>query len=467
MITHKLLTGVLVAVLLLAACHRDETTAPRSPAAGIIGVPQLIQATGTDVVVFDTTNLVPLGFPETVSRLGGVLRFLSERAGVAVVGGLSPDAATLLAQLPGVSSVTPDRRLNWLPPGELGAATTPLAVSPRPDSIPFWSLQWGLQRIQVDQAWARGVTGVPAVKVAILDTGIDYDHQDLRGRVLLDLSRSFVTDPVEPGDSAFMDYHFHGSHVAGIVAAQTFRIAGVAPNVNLVAVKILNFQGQGTFENMMAGVDYAASIGADVINLSVGALLSTSDPQVRDLDRAVTRVMRAAEQQGSLVVAAAGNDAANLNDRTVIEVPCEEATLCVTATGPLLQQNFDQPAWYTNFGASVIDLAAPGGNFDPNNSANFQQEDLVISVCSRKTLLLQLAQCRDTSQVWYVDAAGTSMAAPHVSGTAALYDSQFMGTKTPAELARQLLTTSDDLGPVGTDDFYGSGRVNANRATAF
>jgi subtilisin family serine protease len=164
-----------------------------------------------------------------------------------------------------------------------------------------------------------------------------------------------------------------------------------------------------------------------------------------------------------VVIAAAGNNARNLNDQSVVATPCEQATLCVTATGPKLQQNFDQPAWYTNMGDLVIDLAAPGGNYDPLSSSTWQIEDLVIGPCSRRTTNPSLAGCRNPG-VWYIYVAGTSQAVPHAVGVAALLDAKYGGSLVPGTVRDRLFRFSDDLGAAGEDDFYGFGRVNARKA---
>src|SRR5688572_12203410 len=111
--------------------------------------------------------------------------------------------------------------------------------------------------IGADKAWAAGNQGTPATRVAILDTGIDYDHRELKGLVDHSASTSFAhiivgeagieaSAPVEPqlpGDQPYMDNHFHGTHVAATVASNNISVAGVAPKVTLIAVKVLSFTG--------------------------------------------------------------------------------------------------------------------------------------------------------------------------------------------------------------------------------
>jgi subtilisin family serine protease len=465
---------VFLAAFAVATCAPDDATSPPEPDAllgidpgidlglggGTTTIPNA-QPTNTHIVVFDTTNFVPLNFVATVLGLGGTVNRILEGAGLASVSGLTDIAADLLGALPGVESVTRDVRINWLPNDRAASLTSAPAGTPSPSAVPWWSQQWGLQRIQADGAWAAGVTG-SGIEVGVIDTGIDYGHQELIGVVDLNRSRSYVNEAVPAGDHPVMDLHFHGTHVAGIVAAQAYRISGVAPHVRLVGLKVLSAGGQGTFEALIFALNDAGDMGLDLANLSLSALLPRNNAEVRALTKAVKRAIGFAESRGVVVVAAAGNAARSLDDQSVVATPCEQATLCVTATGPKLQQNFDQPAWYTNFGYPVINLAAPGGNFDPNSGA-WQIEDLVIGPCSRRTTNPSLAGCRNTG-VWYIYAAGTSQATPHATGVAALLDAKYGGSLVPGTVRDRLFRFSDDLGAAGKDDFYGFGRVNAAKA---
>src|SRR5690348_15950031 len=115
----------------------------------------------------------------------------------------------------------------------------------------------------------------------------------------------------------------------------------------------------------------------------------------KELLELMSRVIKDAERNGTIVISAAGNDAINLDQGTLVSTPCEESTICVSATGPLLQQNFDQPASHTNYGITAVDVAAPGGNADPGGDTNkYQNEDLIIGACSRRASDQTLAVCR-------------------------------------------------------------------------
>jgi len=316
--------------------------------------------------------------------------------------------------------------------------------------------------------------------VAIVDTGIDYDHREIKGLVDLAASKSFSSlivgeagveanvpvEPQLPGDQPFMDNHFHGTHVASTVASNNVSVAGVAPKATLIAVKVLNFMGSASFESVASGILHASGpANADVINMSLGAEVDPNEEGVPALLKFMSRVIKQAEKDGAIVISAAGNSALDLDQGSIVATPCEQSTICVSATGPLLQQNFDQPATYTNFGITAIEVAAPGGNATDNDS-EYQTEDLIIGACSRRASEATLNVCRantDGVVYFYAFAAGTSMASPHVAGQAALIKSQ-NPTLSVKGLRARILNTADDVQAPGRDVYTNHGRINVARA---
>ena len=481
---------VIPTVALLAACSDAPTklSAPSeqgalrtslTPASGI--------PTGKTVVVFKDTSSIPLAGIALLNSLGGTVTKRWDNIGVAFVSGLSASALSTLSASNLIQAVGNDRILNWLPKVRTaGAIAGDVAAMPQnnPANASYFKdgTQWNMRVIGADKAWAAGKQGLPSTRVAIVDTGIDYGHREIRTLVDLAASRSFaslivgvadgvpeVDAPIEPqlpGDSAFMDNHFHGTHVASTVASNNISVASIAPDVTLIAVKVLSMTGSGSFESVASGIRYAAdSANADVINMSLGAEVEPGEEGVPALLELMKRVVKDAEKQGTIVISAAGNSSLNLDLGTVVATPCEQSTICVSATGPLLQQNFDQPATYTNYGITAIEVAAPGGNATDDDS-QYQTEDLVIGACSRRATEQTLNVCHantDGVVYFYAYAAGTSMATPHVSGEAAMIKSYFP-TLSVAGIRTKILGTADDVGAKGRDIYTNYGRINVARA---
>src|SRR5262249_27817869 len=151
------------------------------------------------------------------------------------------------------------------------------------------------------------------VKVAVLDTGICAHHQDLVGKVNAALSTSFVTElaacdnnanPACPGCPSWEDRNFHGTHVGGIISSNNLGTASVAPNVQLIAVKVLACNGSGPFSAVINGIIYAANAGADVINMSLGAFIPVTalqDPATATLIGVLQQsIVYAQKQKGCL-----------------------------------------------------------------------------------------------------------------------------------------------------------------------
>jgi len=240
------------------------------------------------------------------------------------------------------------------------------------------------------------------------------------------------------------DKNGHGTHVAGIVAAVTNNgtgVAGVAPGARILPVRVLDADGSGSSDQIAAGIRYAADKGADVINLSLG-YLSGVGQVIKAIGDPTFDAIAYAHSKGAVVVVAAGNDSVPL----CAEPAGADGVVCVGA----VDRN-DLPSFYTNTDATTMQnyVVAPGGQ------GTFCEED-ILSTWLRSA---EASVCDVPGGYEYI--AGTSMAAPHVSGVAALLAAQGL---TRTQILERLLATADDLGAPGEDSVYGSGRVNAARA---
>jgi len=432
------------AVLALTACSDPVTSPPLkfltsaslSRSAAIPGVP-------TDQHIFVMNgNSIPDDFAAKVAAAGGTVVRVHDAIGVAVVKGLSDVAANDVAR--GIAKVDRDLMVQWVPTleqvqGYVSDAAAPVAPHSAlpPQSAFFLAFQWNMRQIHAPEAWSTaGGSGIPSVRVAIIDTGLDPDHIDAAG--LIDVASSVAFTPSLNGPPAWADDQFHGTHVGGIVTTNNIGTAGVAPNVTLIAIKVLNASGLGTFADVIAGLLWAADVHANVANLSLGALFPKNG--AGQLVAALNKAVNYANAHGVLVVASAGNDFADLqHDQNYIEIPCESGTgMCISSTGP-----GDQHSSFSNYGVSAINVAAPGGEFGAPLT------HFVLSPCSSRTVVPALVACK--SRVSYLFVIGTSQAAPHVSGLAALLDSQYAGMANPAQLQTRLQQCSDDIGKPGAD----------------
>lgn len=425
--------------------------------------PFLYAQTTLEWVVLMRGNSASADFRSVVAEAGGQVTYAHEGAGIAVVTA-SPEQASLIGRSSDVLAIEQDTSFQLAPAAageEIETYGDATSVS-NPATAFFYPRQWHLRAIGADVAWTAGKLGNPAVTVAILDTGIDYSHPDLVGKVDLSRSRSFVAsdDAVVaaqfPGKHPVTDLHFHGTHVAATVSSNAIAAAGVTSRTTLIGVKVLSRTGSGNLSWILGGILHATDAGADVINMSLGGGFSKAGNG--RYVALIQRAMNYAYRHGSLVVVAAGNERHDLDhDGNLLKTYCGTANVvCVSATGPTSRssingpwQNVDAIASYSNFGRSSISVAAPGGN----------SGGAVAAACSRTSLLFPV--CR--TGTFILNANGTSMAAPHVSGLAALLVSE-LGFDRPAQVRATLIQSADDVGTPGTDPYYGKGRINIPRA---
>jgi subtilisin family serine protease len=463
---------VLLLGALLAGCA-DQTVGPAGPLAppgAQLNKATGLSAPGNRMVVF--TNAVPDDFSVTVEDLGGKVVSVFDQIGAAVVTGLDDTGALTLRKLQGVQYVEPEPMFTMGPVADpqFAAMDATPASSSDPTTAYFYPRQWNMRAIHADEAWAAGRLGSADVTVGILDSGLDYQNIDLAGLVDLGRSASFVggypdsygysdDDYVAmyfPGAHPIADIGFHGTHVGATVSSNGMLAAGVTSHVTLIGAKICSVAlGYCPGGAITAGLLFAIDQGADVVNLSLGSNLHKSEyPGYTSI---VNRLFNYANNHGVTIVVAAGNQGIDLDhDGDLLATLCQAANaICVSATGPTAAESVngpwtdvDAPAPYSNYGRSSIDVAAPGGNAG----------GWVWATCSTFSLLIP-----DCQTGYYVlGATGTSAAAPHVTGIAALLVEQY--GRNPGRIKAALQQTADDLGVAGTDPYYGKGRVNAARA---
>ncbi len=357
----------------------------------------------------------------------------------------------------------PDTEVVHARPGELADALQ--ALNDNPDVLfaevdrpvraatddPDFHLEWGLENtgqtiggpgvpdadIDAPEAWTR--TKGAGVTVAVADTGVMTLHPDLAGQLTgnpaesganasngVDDDGNGLVDDWQgwdfiAGDNDADDEYGHGTHVAGTIGAAAdngIGIAGVAPDAKLLPVRVLDADGSGSDDSLAEGFDYAGDLGVRIVNASLGGI-GTS--------QTVTNAMTA--HPNTLYVVAAGNDGADVDATPYF--PCTSPATNVVCVGAT--DNLDRPAGFSNFGATTVDLFAPGR--------------LVFS---------------STMDGLYDWKSGTSMATPHVAGVAALTLAAD-ASLTTAELKARLLASADRV-PALTGKAVTGGRLNAATA---
>ncbi len=406
--------------------------------------------------------------------------FITAVAGKAGVAGAARNR--VIGQVPGRG--TPKRN-QIETEGTKGQGTGRADAGARPGHEPLADKQWGMRMINATPSGSYRINqGRRSVMVGIMDTGIDGSHPDIRANFNRRLSRNFTTDiPLIDGpcedepdrschDPADVDEGGHGTHVAGIVAAPInhLGVAGVAPKVTLVNIRAGQDSGYFFLEPTIDAFVYAGDVGLDVVNMSFFTdpwlFNCPNDPtatpaeqiEQRTVIAATQRAVRYARNHNVTLVAALGNEATDLGNPTVDEIspdfppgtererqvnnsclvmPTEaRGVIGVSALGPS-----GRKAYYSNYGLEQTDVSAPGGDrrdffgtpqYDqPENRIlstypkNVLEEEGLLDEHGIPTDPLVLRDCRGSVCAYYRYLQGTSMAAPHATGVAALIVSTY------------------------------------------
>ncbi len=340
-------------------------------------------------------------------------------------------ATNNLSNLPGF-----DTRFGFGLVNAAAAVATAQGSPTFPDVPDLGGDEWGRDLIKAPEVWAKGLTG-DGIVVAVIDSGVDYNHPDLLGNIWSNAGetgvdgagRNKASNGVDDDRNGFvddfrgwdfvnndndpMDDNNHGTHISGLVAAKKdgVGITGTAPTAKIMPLKILNRTGVGKIRDEINAIAYAAANGARVINVSLGG---------QQLNNDELSVIRAAEAKGAIVISAAGNDAS-----PQVDYPARFANEVGIAVGGVSRNGLFSD-FSNRAGAEVLNyFVAPGGNGGRADSG-----DIYSTV--------PLSQ----PGIPYRYFAGTSMAVPHVAGVIALMF-QANPNLTPAQIKRILVETAN------------------------
>ena len=318
-------------------------------------------------------------FLNSVAAAGGTVTAIVDDIGVVLVDSSEPSFLRNIRRHGLVQDAAEDVEFQWIPPNEQGlpADVIPADALPEANQESRSALQWNLRQIHADETAANGDRGwgVVRARVAVLDSGIIPDHPDIQHNLNLELSKSFV--PTEPSLLPPADGFNHGTHVAGIIAAPIngIGVQGVAPEAELVAVKVLSAEGSGQFSWLVQGIMYASGpdVRADVINMSLGATFDRINAGGGGARPAPCRAEPRGQPRDSLRNAGGQLRRERGGEPEFTHLRCSSAVRQRHGSrrdrpgrlghGRVVRRHLRPPGVDSNYGQSVVGVAAPGGDF--------------------------------------------------------------------------------------------------------
>lgn len=437
---------LLVIVLIVVLWWWFRTDRDRADELAEAADPAALAASDPDDILID---LVDGASPDTVAAIERELAIdleLVDDSGVAEATKLyrahvdparRDELIAALAARPEVEIAEPDAEMSLFPGEQVDVAVEPEPASPGYPNDPLYKKQWHLRQIGMPEAWK--LSDGKGVIVAVLDTGVAFeDYRQFK--LIPDLVGVTFVKPYDfVGKSKHAnDDHGHGSHVAGTIAQATnngIGVAGVAPGVRIMPLKVLSGSGSGSVAGIADAIRYAADNGAKVMNMSLGGAFPSA---------VLKKAVAYAHDKGVVVVCAAGNDG-----RGKVSYPAAyPGAVAIAATN-----QSEATTFYSNWGKE-IDVAAPGGQTRDRDGSNSNPDGGVWQ---------NTIKIGDPTQNDYLPFMGTSMASPHAAAVAALIVGE--GVSDPKRVEQILKDTARKPKDHKYDrDHYGAGIIDAPAA---
>lgn len=407
------------------------------------------------IVVFKDENKLPAGYEAELKKAGGKVEYKLEKLGAVEVSSSNPNFLKEIKKSASVLEAGVENKIRAEAPAVEASITFNEVASVQPDL--FEQYQWDIKQVTNNgESWTLpGGTGKPVsgddIVVAVIDTGIDYTHPDIKDNYAY--GKSFVPGYADPKDE-----NGHGTHVAGSIAAKG-RTLGVGPDLKVASYRVFGPTGSASTAHIAEALMTAADDNVDVVNMSLGGYDWFQDPEyatkevVADVNM-FNRAIQYAIKKGVTVVGSAGNNGVDISSPGKLSgddkgathrSPSSQTMIRVSAGGAL--KNL---AYYSNYGVGKIDVMAPGGDLGPNYNPE--------TGAGRDNNYLCLAPVPGG---WGFK-AGTSMAAPKVAALAGVIIAQHGKDKlNPSQVKHIILNSAEDVFKPGYDEQSGHGLINA------